>query len=97
MGAGPSGVCQTVPKCFSLEDEKARKTRLAQERRAKIMAQMSALQKAFIKENAELLASMESKEYVVKKIGELVSKEMVCCVCGKVNDQSKVSTLWLII
>lgn len=37
---------------------------MAQERRAKIMAQMSALQKAFIKENAELLASMETDEYV---------------------------------
>lgn len=37
---------------------------MAQERRAKIMAQMSALQKAFIKENAQLLASMETDEYV---------------------------------
>ena len=49
----------------SQDEEKARKVRLAQERRAKIMAQMSALQKAFIKENAELLASMETEEYVV--------------------------------
>lgn len=37
---------------------------MAQEKRAKIMAQMSALQKAFIKENAQLLASMETDEYV---------------------------------
>lgn len=37
---------------------------MAQQRRAKIMAQMSALQKAFIKENAQLLASMETDEYV---------------------------------
>ena len=51
-------------RSVSQEEEKARKARLAQERRAKIMAQMSALQKAFIKENAELLASMESEEYV---------------------------------
>ncbi|XP_048585826.1 E3 ubiquitin-protein ligase UBR2 isoform X2 [Nematostella vectensis] len=42
-----------------LEDEKARKARLAQQRRAKIMAQMSALQKAFIKENSDLLESMK--------------------------------------
>ena len=51
-------------RSVSQEEEKARKARLAQERRAKIMAQMSALQKAFIKENAELLASMETGEYV---------------------------------
>ena len=55
---------QRIPleRSVSQEEEKARKARLAQERRAKIMAQMSALQKAFIKENAELLASMETEE-----------------------------------
>jgi len=54
----------SLVRSVSQEEEKARKARLAQERRAKIMAQMSALQKAFIKENAELLASMETGEYV---------------------------------
>lgn len=60
-------VCRTRPsleRIVSQEEEKAKKARMAQERRAKIMAQMSALQKAFIKENAELLASMETDEYV---------------------------------
>lgn len=56
-----------LERSISQEEEKARKARLAQERRAKIMAQMSALQKAFIKENAELLASMETEGYVVMK------------------------------
>lgn len=55
-----------LERTTSQEEEKARKARLAQERRAKIMAQMSALQKAFIKENAELLASMETDGYVIK-------------------------------
>lgn len=60
----PQGVGATRPtteRSVSQEEEKAKRTRLAQERRAKIMAQMSALQKAFIKENAELLASMETE------------------------------------
>ncbi|XP_078350500.1 E3 ubiquitin-protein ligase UBR2-like [Oculina patagonica] len=58
-----SGTVQraTLERSTSQEEEKARKAKLAQERRAKIMAQMSALQKAFIKENAELLASMETE------------------------------------
>ncbi|XP_015779169.1 PREDICTED: LOW QUALITY PROTEIN: E3 ubiquitin-protein ligase UBR2-like [Acropora digitifera] len=58
-------VCRTRPsleRIVSQEEEKAKKARMAQERRAKIMAQMSALQKAFIKENAELLASMETDD-----------------------------------
>lgn len=61
----PDGVRTARPslgRSVSQEEEKARKARLAQERRAKIMAQMSALQKAFIKENAELLASMETED-----------------------------------
>lgn len=49
-------------RSISQEEEKAKRVRLAQERRAKIMAQMSALQKSFIKENAALLASMENEE-----------------------------------
>ena len=63
----PHEVCRTRPsleRIVSQEEEKAKKARMAQERRAKIMAQMSALQTAFIKENAELLASMETDEYV---------------------------------
>ena len=51
-------------RSISQEEEKAKRARLAQERRAKIMAQMSALQKSFIKENAALLASMENEEKV---------------------------------
>ena len=64
------GTVQRTPleRSTSQEEEKARKAKLAQERRAKIMAQMSALQKAFIKENAELLASMETEGYVVNPI-----------------------------
>ena len=63
----PYGVSTSRPslvRIVSQEEEKAKKARLAQERRAKIMAQISALQKAFIKKNADLLASMETDEYV---------------------------------
>jgi len=61
------GIVQRTPleRSTSQEEEKARRAKLAQERRAKIMAQMSALQKAFIKENAELLASMETEGYIL--------------------------------
>lgn len=37
-----------------MEEDKKRKAELAAKRRAKIMAQMSAMQKNFIKDNAEL-------------------------------------------
>ena len=50
----------TQPGISSLQDEKERKARLARERREKIMAQMSEAQKAFIKENAELLAAVST-------------------------------------
>lgn len=61
----PYGVSTSRPslvRIVSQEEEKAKKARLAQERRAKIMAQISALQKAFIKKNADLLASMETDD-----------------------------------
>lgn len=64
-------------RSISQEEEKAKRARLAQERRAKIMAQMSALQKSFIKENAALLASMENEDYntaesTVAEVNEVV-------------------------
>ena len=59
LGAARPSLARSV----SQEEEKARRAKLAQERRAKVMAQMSALQKVFIKENAQLLASMEAEEY----------------------------------
>lgn len=59
LGAARPSLARSV----SQEEEKARRAKLAQERRAKVMAQMSALQKVFIKENAQLLASMEAQEY----------------------------------
>lgn len=62
----PRGVGAARPslaRSVSQEEEKARRAKLAQERRAKVMAQMSALQKVFIKENAQLLASMEAEDF----------------------------------
>ncbi|XP_078001009.1 E3 ubiquitin-protein ligase UBR2-like [Glandiceps talaboti] len=43
-----------VTKDLDAEEEKKRKAELAKQRRARIMAQMSAMQRNFIKENAEL-------------------------------------------
>ena len=53
---------ETVQATTAAQDEKAEKERkkkadLAARRRAKLMAQMSAMQKNFIKENAELFES----------------------------------------
>ena len=56
---------QTRPKRqdskSDLEDEKAIKARIAQERRNKIMAQMSAMQKAFISGHADLLKAIDTE------------------------------------
>ncbi|XP_070569458.1 E3 ubiquitin-protein ligase UBR2-like isoform X2 [Ptychodera flava] len=50
-----------VQKDLDAEAEKKRKSELAKQRRARIMAQMSAMQRNFIKENAELFEATETE------------------------------------
>lgn len=81
----PRGVGAARPslaRSVSQEEERARRAKLAQERRAKVMAQMSALQKVFIKENAQLLASMEAEEYdsILLTFSPHSQCTFVCCL-----------------
>ena len=56
-----TGALLAVATDVNLEREKKRKAEIAAKRRARIMAQMSEMQKNFIKENAELFESTNTE------------------------------------
>lgn len=59
----PSSSGNVVTTDIEIDDEKERRAKLAAQKRAKIMAQMTAMQKSFMKENAKLFE--ESNDVVV--------------------------------